>query len=84
MNESILSIHNVYVEGTQWWSNVKGKKFHPHCFTCARCNVSLANRKYYDHDGMPYCSDCDTQYFCPKCAWCGQVINRGGENKIQL
>jgi hypothetical protein len=80
INDLISSNHSVYVEGTSW-SNVKGNKLHPRCFTCSQCNISLAGQSYYDHDGMSYCSNCDTQLFCPKCARCGQVINRGMERE---
>jgi uncharacterized CHY-type Zn-finger protein len=70
----------MYIKGT-FWTEVQGDKLHPRCFICSQCNVSLTNQKYYDHHGMPYCLDCDTQLFCPKCAWCGQVINRGMETE---
>jgi hypothetical protein len=79
-NDLIPSNHSVYIEGTSW-SNVKGNKLHPRCFTCSQCNVSLTNQMYFDHNGMLYCLDCDTQLVCPKCAWCGQVINRGMETE---
>jgi len=70
----------VYIKGISW-IEMQGNKLHPRCFTCSQCNVSLGNQTYYDHEGMPYCSDCDTQLFCPKCAYCDEVINRGTETE---
>ncbi|CAF1142190.1 unnamed protein product [Adineta ricciae] len=65
------------IESGTSWIDVKGNKLHPHCFTCTQCRVSLNNQLYYEHNQSPYCATCDAEYFCHKCAKCGQTISRG-------
>jgi hypothetical protein len=73
---NLMNCNNFYVKGTSS-IDVKGNKLHPNCFSCSQCNVSIVNQPYYEHYGNPYCQNCDTQLFCPKCGLCGQIIQRG-------
>ncbi|KAL4631665.1 four and a half LIM domains protein 1-like isoform X1 [Arapaima gigas] len=38
--------------------NYEGKSWHEYCFTCKRCSLSLANKRFVAHGEGIYCPDC--------------------------
>ena len=62
-----------------------GKKIHTTCFRCAGpCGQVLGegakkgeNRRFHRQDGKPYCAECFTQLFSPKCNACAKPIEGG-------
>lgn len=62
-----------------------GKKLHVNCFRCSGpCGQVLGdgaqkgeNRKFHRQDGKPYCANCHTELFAPRCAACARPIEAG-------
>uniref|UniRef100_UPI00398F7470 PDZ and LIM domain protein 5-like isoform X9 n=1 Tax=Pristiophorus japonicus TaxID=55135 RepID=UPI00398F7470 len=57
-----------------------GRSWHPEEFTCAYCNLSLANIGFVEEKGSVYCEKCYGQFFAPECSRCqrkilGEIIN---------
>ncbi|KAJ3224393.1 hypothetical protein HK099_008498 [Clydaea vesicula] len=63
------------------------KTFHPKHFTCHSCKTTLSPEKFYEKklDGgevFPFCDDCFTTLFLPKCAYCDLSIEEDCLNAI--
>ncbi|XP_032878422.1 PDZ and LIM domain protein 5 isoform X4 [Amblyraja radiata] len=57
-----------------------GRSWHPEEFTCAYCNLSLADIGFVEENGAVYCEKCYEQFFAPECGRCqrkilGEIIN---------
>ncbi|XP_068104001.1 four and a half LIM domains protein 1 [Hyperolius riggenbachi] len=38
--------------------NYEGHSWHEYCFTCKKCSLSLANKRFVRHNEQIYCPDC--------------------------
>ncbi|XP_063793519.1 four and a half LIM domains protein 1 isoform X1 [Pseudophryne corroboree] len=38
--------------------NYEGHSWHEYCFTCKKCSLSLANKRFVRHNEQVYCPDC--------------------------
>lgn len=54
--------------------NALGRQWHPKHFTCATCDVELAEVTYYENNGKPYCEKDYHELFAPRCAFCNGPI----------
>jgi len=49
-----------------------GQHWHPHCFTCEKCNTQLSGN-FVVKDGRPQCQNC-SHNSRPQCQKCGQAL----------
>jgi hypothetical protein len=55
-----------------------GQVFHPGCFCCAQCGVSIATPvEFYEIAQKPYCLTCGEEYAKLECKMCEKVIVNG-------
>eukprot|EP01116_Phalansterium_solitarium_P009824 TRINITY_DN24140_c0_g1_i1.p1 TRINITY_DN24140_c0_g1~~TRINITY_DN24140_c0_g1_i1.p1 ORF type:complete len:728 (+),score=287.18 TRINITY_DN24140_c0_g1_i1:92-2275(+) len=52
-----------------------GKKWHTDHFICAHCKKPLGDEKFFEKNGLPYCSPDFFTLFAPKCTACGNSIS---------
>jgi len=50
------------------------KCWHPEHFVCTHCGRPFADNAFYENGGRPYCENCYTEIFCPRCMVCGLPI----------
>lgn len=57
-----------------------GNTYHPHHFTCYKCNKVISDRFQPDDDGHPYCPECTAKYLKIKlyCALCKKELQGKG------
>ncbi|KAK9454465.1 hypothetical protein V1511DRAFT_460624 [Dipodascopsis uninucleata] len=60
-----------------------GNKYHPGCFQCTKCHLSLETSIFYEHEGNIYCRADYHESFSPRCHRChctieGDVVNALG------
>jgi len=60
---------------TATYVTAMGKTWHPEHFTCAKCGKALANEKFVEKEGKPYCTADYLKLFGLKCSVCGQYID---------
>ncbi len=46
------------------------RAWHPECFVCADCGGAFGDGGYHEREGKPFCADCFSVKFAPKCAGC--------------
>ncbi|KAK9474806.1 uncharacterized protein V1510DRAFT_428152 [Dipodascopsis tothii] len=51
-----------------------GNRYHPGCFKCAQCALSLEHAAFYPHDGQVYCHLDYHELFSPRCKHCNTPI----------
>ncbi|KAK9235645.1 hypothetical protein V1525DRAFT_409330 [Lipomyces kononenkoae] len=51
-----------------------GNRYHPECFQCSHCSLSLEHAAFYPHDGKVYCHLDYHELFSPRCAYCQTPI----------
>ncbi|KAK7206846.1 hypothetical protein BZA70DRAFT_275190 [Myxozyma melibiosi] len=61
-----------------------GEKYHPDCFQCAHCGLSLEHAAFFPHEGKVYCHLDYHEMFSPRCDHChtpieGEVVNAMGK-----
>eukprot|EP00802_Teleaulax_amphioxeia_P013190 Tamp_13239.p1 GENE.Tamp_13239~~Tamp_13239.p1 ORF type:complete len:512 (+),score=35.12 Tamp_13239:24-1559(+) len=44
------------------------------CFRCAECKHELMGKKFFEHEGRPYCEADYEQLFAPKCKSCARAL----------
>jgi hypothetical protein len=44
------------------------------CFHCAECKVELMGKKFFEHEGRPYCEADYERLFAPKCKACARAL----------
>eukprot|EP00004_Rigifila_ramosa_P019023 TRINITY_DN479_c0_g1_i7.p1 TRINITY_DN479_c0_g1~~TRINITY_DN479_c0_g1_i7.p1 ORF type:complete len:244 (+),score=42.39 TRINITY_DN479_c0_g1_i7:201-932(+) len=54
--------------------NALGRKWHPPCFKCYLCGISLLFTPFFQHEGRPLCQNDFGAAFSPKCASCRNAI----------
>ena len=54
--------------------NAMGHCWHPHCFTCTKCDKPFPSLRFFREEGRPYCEDCYMDDFCERCAGCGEAV----------
>lgn len=53
---------------------VKGKFYHPGCFTCAECGKPIEG-EFIEHEGKFFHPFCYLDAYAPRCAWCNQPLS---------
>lgn len=61
-----------------------GNKYHPECFQCSHCALSLEHAAFFPHEGKVYCHLDYHELFSPRCNHCntpieGEVVNAMGK-----
>lgn len=51
-----------------------GKHYHPECFDCTKCGLTLVNEEFVPHDGGQYHNECYRKQFGKHCQQCGKYI----------
>ena len=62
----------------------KNENWHKECFTCHKCNTSLAGQKFTMREGNITCADCYGNLFAKKCAACSKPIISSGQSVLLL
>jgi hypothetical protein len=51
-----------------------GHEWHPTCFRCGACGMSVGEAQFCGRDGQPYHATCFQERFSPRCARCSKPI----------
>eukprot|EP01112_Ceratiomyxa_fruticulosa_P004300 TRINITY_DN1478_c0_g1_i2.p1 TRINITY_DN1478_c0_g1~~TRINITY_DN1478_c0_g1_i2.p1 ORF type:complete len:450 (-),score=81.48 TRINITY_DN1478_c0_g1_i2:268-1617(-) len=54
--------------------NAMDKSWHPDHFICANCNKPFPGGNFVEQDDKPYCDDCYSEFFGPRCHTCLKPI----------
>ncbi|KAK9465310.1 hypothetical protein V1512DRAFT_266036 [Lipomyces arxii] len=60
--------------GTKTLLKAIGNSYHPQCFQCARCGISLEHAEFYPHENRIYCHHDYHELFSPRCDYCHMPI----------
>ena len=61
------------------YTQALNKKWHKNCFTCTSCKTTFKENRFLVHNEKPYCNNCYSKKFSPKCSGCKTPIT---ENHI--
>ncbi|XP_044742918.1 four and a half LIM domains protein 2-like isoform X2 [Chrysoperla carnea] len=60
----------------------KNEPWHRECFTCYKCNTSLAGQRFTSRDDKPYCAECFGELFAKRCTACSKPITGIGGTRF--
>jgi len=52
-----------------------GSTWHPSCFVCTNCLGTFVDGSFFERDGRPFCSNCFSEVFAPRCKSCNQSVS---------
>lgn len=61
------------------------RTWHPEHFVCTECTAQFEGDKFRSYDDLPYCENCYTSNYSPRCTKCKDLILEkvysAGENR---
>ncbi|KAK9264074.1 hypothetical protein V1519DRAFT_465533 [Lipomyces tetrasporus] len=74
LNKNICAQCHKSLSSTKTILKAMGNKYHPHCFQCSHCSLSLEHAAFYPHGGKVYCHLDYHELFSPRCKNCQTPI----------
>lgn len=57
------------------YTEAMAKVWHPEHFVCTHCKSQFQDRKFIEKDGKPYCDQCNSELFLPRCSICQKPMS---------